>query len=79
MTVELLRKRLRSGGPHVVRASDGKEYAIPHPEFVFPEFVLVGRHNLIIEEEDGFVEIVDPLHVVAIRCAPASKGKNGRS
>ena len=74
MNVELIRRRLGRGGPHVIRTSDGHEYPVLHPEFV-----MVGRQNVLIEEEDGFVEIIDPLHVVAIRKAPPAKGKNGSS
>lgn len=74
MNVELIRRRLSRGGPYIVRTSDGHEYPVPHPEFAH-----VGRQNVFIEEENGFVEIIDPLHVVAIRKAPAGKGKNGSS
>ena len=72
MNLDLIRRRLSKGGPYSIRTSDGNEYSVPHPEFV-----LVGRHNVIIEESDGYVEIIDPLHVVAIRRTPAAKHKNG--
>jgi hypothetical protein len=65
MSVDEIRRRLTKEGPHIVRTSDGHEYAVPHPEFA-----MVGRYNLLIEEPDGFIEIIDPRHVVAIRKAP---------
>lgn len=74
MNVDLIRKRLSRGGGHLIRTSDGREYRVPHPEFA-----MVGRHYVVIEEEDGFPEIIDPLHVVAIRKAPSGKTSNGGS
>ena len=41
---------------------------MPHPEFV-----LVGRHNIVIEDEKGLLDIIDPLQVVSIR--PGSRRK----
>jgi hypothetical protein len=61
MNVQLLRQRLKTSGPHLIRTSDGNEYVVEHPEFV-----MVGRHNLVIETADGLLDIVDPVHVVAI-------------
>jgi len=46
----------------VIRTSDGKQFAVPHPEFVF-----VGRHNIVVESESGLLDIIDPLHVASIR------------
>lgn len=72
MNVQTIRRRLSKQAPFIVRTSDGQEYPVPHPEFV-----MVGRYNLILEEEDGGVEIIDPLHVVAISRGPARKRANG--
>ena len=62
MNRELMRKQLVGNAPLIIRTSDGKEFRAPHPEFV-----LVGRHNLVIEDEQGLLDIIDPLHVVSIR------------
>lgn len=62
MNRELIRKRLVGQKPLTIRTSDGKVFAVPHPEFV-----LVGRHNIVIEDEKGLLDIIDPLHVVSIR------------
>ena len=62
MNRELIRQQLAGYGPFVIRTSDDKEYSAPHPEFV-----LIGRYNIIIEDEKGLLDIIDPLHVVSIR------------
>ncbi len=62
MNRDLIRQQLSGAGPFLVRTSDGKEFTVPHPEFV-----LVGRHNLAIENEEGVFDIIDPMHVVSIR------------
>jgi len=72
VNTELIRKRLRDRGPHVLRTSDGQEFAIP-----LPEFVLVGRRNVVIEDEQGLLEVIDPLHVISIRSTTPRKGRNG--
>lgn len=71
VNTELIRKRLRGQGPHVLRTSDGQVFTIPHPELV-----LVGRYNVVIEDEKGLLEVIDPLHVVSIRSAPSRKSRN---
>ncbi len=71
MNVQTIRKRLSEDGPFIVRTSDGEKYSVPHPEFVW-----VGRYNVVIEDEQGGIDVIDPLHVVAIRRVPAVKGKN---
>ena len=73
MNVETIRKRLNKEGPHIVRTSDGEQYNVWDPEFV-----LVGRHNLVIEDEKGGVDVIDPLHVVAIRRAPTQKANHAK-
>lgn len=73
MNVQTLRKRLSKEGPFFVRTSDGEKYYVPHPEFVW-----VGRHNLVIEDRHGGIDVIDPLHVVAVSRASSTKTKNGR-
>ena len=62
MNRELIRQQLVGQGPFLIRTSDGKEFPVPHPEFV-----LIGRHNIVIEDAKGLLDIIDPLHVVSIR------------
>ncbi len=62
MNRDMIRQRLAGRGPFIVRTSDGKEFRVPHPEFV-----LVGRYNVIIEQPRGLLDIIDPMHIVSIR------------
>lgn len=62
MNRAMIRQQLVGHEPLVIRTSDGKEFPVPHPEFV-----LVGHHNIVIEDEQGLLDILDPLHVVSIR------------
>ena len=62
MNTEAIRKQITGPGPFLVRTSDGREYNVPHGEFVG-----FTRHYVMIEDEKGGIDIVDPLHVVAIR------------
>jgi len=59
---DVIRSRLQKAGSHVIRTSDGEQYRIEHPEFV-----LVGRYNLVIEHPGGILDVIDPVHVVSIR------------
>jgi hypothetical protein len=62
MNREMIRRQLVGQKPMIIRTSDGKVFPVPHPEFV-----LVGRHNIVIEDDKGLLSIIDPLHVVSIR------------
>ena len=68
MNRELIRQQLVGQGPFLIRTSDGKEFPVPHPEFV-----LIGRHNIVIEDAKGLLDIIDPLHIVSIQ--PSARGK----
>jgi hypothetical protein len=73
MNRESIARQLRRPGPLVVRTSDGGEFPVPHPEFVF-----VGRFNVAIEDHAGAFDIIDPWHIVSIRPATRQKRrKNG--
>jgi hypothetical protein len=72
MNVAVLVKRLRGGfRPFVIRLTDGRAYAVPHPEFM-----AVGRHWVVVADEEGYPVYVDPLHIVSIDEKTARK--NGR-
>ena len=62
MNQAIIKKQTTGPGPFVIRTSDGKEYRAPHGEFIG-----FTRHYLYIEDEQGGVDIIDPMHVVAIR------------
>ena len=72
MNRELIRQQLIGQGPFLIRTSDGKVFPVPHPEFV-----LIGRHNIVIEDAKGLLDIIDPLHVVSIR--PGTQRKTNKA
>lgn len=72
MNRELIRKQLVGNAPMIIRTSDGKEFRAPHLEFVF-----VGHHNVVIEDAQGLLDILDPLHIVSIR--PGGRRKAQKS
>jgi hypothetical protein len=62
MNPELIRKRLSGAGQSLIRTSDGKQYPVVHPEFV-----MIGRHNVVVEKPNGLLDIIDPIHIVSIQ------------
>lgn len=65
-----IRENLRGSGSFVIRTSDGKQYSVPHPEFA-----MVGRYNVVVEDRKGGMDIIDPLHIVSIRPAGKRRAK----
>ena len=72
MNRELIRQQLTGPGPFVIRTSDGKQYVAPHSEFV-----LIGRHNVVIEDSRGMLDTIEPLHIVSIR--PGGRRKSHKA
>ncbi len=62
MNTDTIKKQISGPGPFIIRTSDGKEYSPPHGEFVG-----FTRHYMMVEDESGVLDIIDPLHVVSIR------------
>lgn len=63
MNLQGLKKRL-SGGfrPFAIRTTEGQEFEIPHPEFV-----LIGKFSIAVRDKQGFINNLDPLHIVSTR------------
>jgi hypothetical protein len=74
VNIESVRQRLTGGGfrPFALLTSDGREYAVRHPELV-----LVGPRSLAVLDADGEIATVDPLHIVAIKDLRAKKNGAG--
>ncbi len=69
MNVEQIRKRLTGGfRPFLIRTSDGREYPVPHPEFI-----AVGKHSVAVVDKDGYIDSLDPLHIVSVKDIVARK------
>ena len=63
MTLEEIRKRLADGfRPFVIRTSDGREFPVPHKEFIF-----LTKRSVIVADKEGYVDILDPIHIASIR------------
>jgi len=48
--------------PFVIRTSDGHEFSVPHKEFIF-----LTKRSVIVADEQGFVDILDPAHITSLR------------
>src|SRR5438067_13706927 len=64
MNVERIRLRVSGGGfhPFALRTSDGREYAVRHPEML-----LIAPRSLAVVDPDGEIVTLDALHIVAIK------------
>ena len=75
MNVEQIRHRISGGGfrPFSLRTSDGREYAVRHPEMV-----LVAPRSVAVVDSDGEIVTFDALHIVAIRNLKAKANGTSR-
>ncbi len=63
MNIEKIRKQITGGfRPFILRTSDGREYRVPHPEFI-----ALGKSDVAVVDKDGDINVLDALHVVAIK------------
>jgi hypothetical protein len=72
VNTEKIRRKL-SGGfrPLVIRTSDGREFELPHPEFI-----AIGKYEVAVVDKDGDIDLLDPLHFVSLK---SGAGRNGGS
>ena len=62
MNVENIRKRLHEDTrPCVIRLSDGRKFPIPHQDFI-----ALGKHAVLVIDQEGYGLSIDPLHVVSL-------------
>jgi len=70
MSIQDIRKRIEGGFvPFKVRTSDGCEFKVPHREFVY-----LTQRRVVISDDKGYVNVLDPLHIVSIEEAKALSG-----
>ena len=63
MNVQELKKRLGAGfRPFAIRTTHGQEFVVPHPEFI-----LIGKYSIAVVDKQGFINHLDPLHIVSAR------------
>jgi len=62
MTINDVQKRLEGGFvPFKLRTSDGLEFPVPHREFIY-----VTQRRVVVSDNNGYVNVIDPLHIVSI-------------
>jgi hypothetical protein len=47
--------------PFTLRTSDGERFGVPHREFIF-----VTDKRVVVATHQGYVNVLDPLHIVSI-------------
>ena len=63
MNVEEIRHRLRNGfRPFTIYLTDGRTYSVPRPEFI-----LVTKRSVAVADKDGFIDTLDPLHIISVK------------
>jgi hypothetical protein len=63
MNLADIKKRLNTGfRPFTIRTSDGREFPVPHREFI-----MITKRSVVVADAKGFVDILDPLHISSLR------------
>ena len=69
MNLDQIRKRMSNGfRPFVLHLSDGRKFRVPHPEFI-----LLGRHVVVVLGKNDLVEIIDADHIVSVEDTKIAK------
>jgi hypothetical protein len=67
VSVDDLRKRLEGKFvPFKIRTSDGWEIKVPYREFIF-----LTPRRVVVADRKGYVNVLDPLHIVSLEEAKA--------
>jgi hypothetical protein len=68
-----LRRRITGGfRPFIIRTSDGREFKVPHPEFL-----AVGKYAVAVVDDEGHLNNIALLHITSIKDL-AGQGKKPR-
>ena len=63
MNLEEIRRRISNGfRPFVIRTADGRYFPVPHKEFIF-----LTKRSVIVSDQEGFVDILDPIHITSVQ------------
>jgi len=63
MNIAEIRQRITGGfRPFVIRTSDGREFKVPHPEFM-----AIGKYAIAVVDRDGHINTIAPLHIASIK------------
>ena len=62
MSIHDIKERVRGKfTPFTLRTSDGEKFPVPHKEFIF-----VTERRVVVSTKEGYVNVLDPLHIVSI-------------
>jgi hypothetical protein len=71
--VSEIRKRMTGGfQPFIVRTSDGREFKVPHPEFI-----ALSPYAIAVVDDEGDINTVPLLHISSIKDLK-KVGKSGK-
>ena len=74
MSIDKIRKRLTGGfRPFVLRTSDGREFPVPHPEFI-----ALGKSDVAVVDKTGDINVLEALHIVSIKTPKAKNAAGSR-
>lgn len=63
MSIAEIRKRITGGfQPFVIRTSDGREFKVPHPEFI-----MLAKYAVAVVDDDGDINTISLLHIASIK------------
>ena len=76
MTIEQIRKahQARPFRPFKLRTADGREYAVPHPEFLY---MTPSGRTVIVADTDETVELIDLLLVASLHFDDGPRRRSG--
>ena len=63
MNLQEIRVKLEDGfRPFTIRTSDGREFPVPHKEFI-----MITKRSVVVADQEGYTHIIDPLHIASLR------------
>ena len=63
MSIAEIRKRITGGfQPFVIRTSDGREFKVPHPEFI-----MFAKYAVAVVDDEGDINTISLLHIASIK------------
>jgi hypothetical protein len=63
MKLEDIRHKVTNGfRPFTLHTSDGREFHVPHKEFI-----MITKRSVVVADKKGFVDILDPVHITSLR------------
>lgn len=58
-----IRRRITGGfQPFLIRTSDGREFKVPHPEFI-----ALGKYAIAVADDEGVINTIALLHIASIK------------